>query len=280
MSDKKYILTDNTKIEFGIKLFQIKAIKSFDDVQKGDFGGWIEKESNLSHEGNCWVFGNGRVYDNGQVYGNGLVFDNGLVYDNGQVFDNGLVYGNGQVFDNGLVYDNGQVYDNGRVCGDGLVYGNGQVYDNGRVCGDGQVYGNGQVYGSVYISSGNTDFDVKKNIRGLIQNSTNLSFLGNKLIAYKVVRQISKNVFVSLHDPSFKYTKFKYSEVKDFDPNWDKSCASGIHVSNFNYWTSHKPIGKEYVYIAVEVDIKDVITCQEGKIRCKKVKTLGVCATE
>ena len=46
---KKYELTENYIIFNGKKLFQIKALISFGDVKPGDLGGYIEKESNLSH---------------------------------------------------------------------------------------------------------------------------------------------------------------------------------------------------------------------------------------
>ncbi len=36
-------------------LYHIKALKDFDDVKAGTIGG-IEKETNLSHEGNCWIY--------------------------------------------------------------------------------------------------------------------------------------------------------------------------------------------------------------------------------
>ncbi len=59
---KKFELTTDTKPFLGRKLFRIKALISFGDVKAGDLGGYIEKESNLSHDGNAWVYGNARVY--------------------------------------------------------------------------------------------------------------------------------------------------------------------------------------------------------------------------
>lgn len=60
--EKKFILTDKFVINsFGIKLFQIKCTKSFKYAQKGDFGGYVEKEGNLDQENDAWVFGNARV---------------------------------------------------------------------------------------------------------------------------------------------------------------------------------------------------------------------------
>ena len=36
-------------------LKQIRALRSFGNVKKGQIGGWIESEDNLSHDGNCWI---------------------------------------------------------------------------------------------------------------------------------------------------------------------------------------------------------------------------------
>jgi hypothetical protein len=71
---KKFILTDKFVINsFGIKLFQIKCTKSFKYAQKGDFGGYVEKEGNLDQENDAWVFGNARVSGDAWVSGNAWV---------------------------------------------------------------------------------------------------------------------------------------------------------------------------------------------------------------
>ena len=94
---KKYELTDETIDVLGITLHRVKALKDFDDVKKGEFGGYVESEHNLSQAGNCWVYGNARVYGNA------------------------CVYGNAQVYDNACVYGNAWVYDNAKVCGDAMI---------------------------------------------------------------------------------------------------------------------------------------------------------------
>lgn len=64
----KYELTDKT-IEYDEKtLYQIRALKAFNDVKAGDLGGWIEAEKNLSDDGNAWVYGDALVYGNARVY--------------------------------------------------------------------------------------------------------------------------------------------------------------------------------------------------------------------
>lgn len=46
---------------FGMKLFRIKDLVSFGDVSAGELGGFVEKEENLSNNGNAYVSGNARV---------------------------------------------------------------------------------------------------------------------------------------------------------------------------------------------------------------------------
>ena len=71
---KKFELTSEfiTNI-LGTKLFRIKALMEFGDVKAGDLGGYIEKEENLDHDGDAWVYGNARVCGDAWVYGNAEV---------------------------------------------------------------------------------------------------------------------------------------------------------------------------------------------------------------
>lgn len=72
---KKFELTENYVVnEFGTKLYQIKCIKTFKYAVKEELGGYIEKEENLSQEGNAWVYDNAQVYDNAKVYDDALVY--------------------------------------------------------------------------------------------------------------------------------------------------------------------------------------------------------------
>ena len=92
---KKFELTDEfvTNV-FGHKLFRIKALVAFGDVEKGELGGFIEKEDNLSHDDNAWVFDNARVFGDAQVFGNARVSGNAWVSGDARVFGDARVYGN------------------------------------------------------------------------------------------------------------------------------------------------------------------------------------------
>ena len=74
---KKYeLLVEDTITFFGVQLFRIKALISFSGIEKGEVGGYIASEKNLSQYGNAWVYGNARVSDNAEVYGNAEVSGN------------------------------------------------------------------------------------------------------------------------------------------------------------------------------------------------------------
>jgi len=152
---KKYELTQNS-IEIDNKtLYQIKALKDFGSVKKGDLGGYIESEKNLSHDRNCWVSGNAQVYEDARVSGNAQVFESARVSGNVQVFENTRVYGNARIFGNAHVYGNAKVYGNALVFDNTWIYGNALVYGNARVYGKAEVSGNAQIYDNAWVC-GNT----------------------------------------------------------------------------------------------------------------------------
>lgn len=65
----KYILTEKTIELNGVTLFQLKATKSFKDVQINDLGGYIEKEENLNKYDMSWVYPSGRAYGDINIQG-------------------------------------------------------------------------------------------------------------------------------------------------------------------------------------------------------------------
>ena len=114
---KKYELTDETIVKYGSTLHRIKALKDFGNVKTGELGGYIESGSNLSQEGNCWVYSDALVFGNAEVYGNAWVFGNAEVYGTAEVYGKAKVYGNAEVYGNAKVYGNAEVFDNAEVYG-------------------------------------------------------------------------------------------------------------------------------------------------------------------
>ena len=128
---KKFELTSETKINiFGKKLFRIKALISFGNVETGETGGWVEKEENVNQSGDAWVFDNAEVFDNARVSDNARVFGNARVFDNARVSGNAWAFGNARVSDNARVSGNARVFGNARVSYNAEVFGNARVSYN------------------------------------------------------------------------------------------------------------------------------------------------------
>lgn len=198
---KKYILTRESKVVCGITLFRIQANISFKNVNKGNLGGQVQSESNLSQEGNAWVCGGAKVYGNARVYGDARVYERAEVYEQ-----------------------------------------------------------HGLYTGYINFKLSNIELSLKAQL-GLI-------FIKNKVILYKRVNKIKEGEYSSYKDINFKYYDKKIAKVENPDLS-NASCSSGIHCSLATYWPEGDTL------IAVEVRKQDVITIQEGKVRCKQVKVIG-----
>lgn len=148
-------LEDCKIINYNKKIYRIIAVKDFGGVRVGDKGGYIEKESNLSHEGNCWVKSDGIVYDNAVVSDNAKV--HGRVFDNARVCDNARVYGiNAMIYENAIIKDNAKIHG-GEILGNAVVsdrtniYDNVEVFDNSCIKGEATIYDNACIYGNAVI---------------------------------------------------------------------------------------------------------------------------------
>ena len=95
--EKKYKLTEETLEIDGHVLNRIIALRDFGKVKKGDIGGWIEGQENLSHDDDCWVYGNAKVYGDAEVYGNAKVCGEAKVYGEAEVYGNAIVLGDAKV---------------------------------------------------------------------------------------------------------------------------------------------------------------------------------------
>ena len=155
---KKYELTTNFKIDAsGIKMYQIKALKDFGDVKKGDLGGYIEREENLSQDGNSWVAGSALVSGSAKVSGNALICGSVLISGSAKILGNALVCGNAKVSGNALICGSAKILGNALVCGNAkvsgnaLVSGSAKILGNALVCGSAEVSENALVSGSAKI---------------------------------------------------------------------------------------------------------------------------------
>ena len=131
------------------------------------------------------------------------------------------------------------------------------------------VYGAARVSGAAYIKFGvlNISINTFKEIQ-YIAASINEYPINGEYTIYKRVNKI-RGLYKSCFDKNFIYTIGEFKMIEDANADIDKSCASGIHASHATYWTEGNCL------IALKIRHEDIITCLEGKLRCKKVFVIG-----
>lgn len=156
MARKYELLTDDTIMVSGHRLFRIRANVSFADVKAGEKGGYIESEKNLSHEGDAWVYhdaiayeyaivsGNARVCGNAKISGFVCIYDNAIVDENAVVDEAASVHGYACV--------GGEARVNGVACirGHAQVSGKATISKGVNLSGFERIYGNAEVLGDTH----------------------------------------------------------------------------------------------------------------------------------
>lgn len=307
MNEKKYTFTGEEIFKYGEVLKRIIALKNFGNVKKGEKGGFIESERNLSHEGNCWVADEAIVKDQAQIYGDAQIKNESCVCENARigdkvyVVDEAYICGRSWILDNAHIGGRARIYGEVRiednVCIDGnaqiggqarvleharisglveisgmaCISGKAKVSEEARIVGRTCIRGKAKVYNKQIIKYGELTIDIfkTKNWEQAIYNLFGIKPVNNKIVLYKKVwKTKDKNVFVSCYDRNFKYVIGEISEVKDFDKDIFQSCAEGLHFSDPEYWHKGDSL------LACEIDIDDIITVLGGEVRCKKCLVL------
>ena len=247
--------------------------------------------------GNACIFGQAKIVNQAEVY------DHVIVRDNASVAGNAKVYGNARIYDYAAVVNSASVYgyatiaghagiwDKAEVCESAyikdaiiqdyaIVKGRTKVLDYARIC-DKAVITDWAVVSNNSIIGGNIVVNEHKHINNgvlykdtleeQIKCQTGLVPCNGEVIAYKIV----KSDLSSAYDSNFKYKIGEWAEAENVDES-NESCSSGLHFSNATYWDSHffKFEGKP-VYLIAKIKLEDIITVQEGKIRCRKAFILG-----
>ena len=157
MMEKKYEITNESKVfrvyDRYVQVFRIRALKDFGDVKKGDLGGWIESEDNLSHEGNCWIYDDAIVCIMAEVRDNAKVCGTAKVYDKAQVYDKARVCGNSSVFRGAKVYENSHVLGHATIKDFSIVHGESVISDHAVIANYSNIFGCATVFGYAFISN-------------------------------------------------------------------------------------------------------------------------------
>lgn len=113
MKTKYTICRSKYKIIDGITVYRIKCVNSFychgTLISKGDIGGYVENDYNLSQHGCCWIFddavvrGNARLTNSATVKNNAIVEDNAEVCEFSHIKDNALIKGTSKICGNSII---------------------------------------------------------------------------------------------------------------------------------------------------------------------------------
>ena len=154
--EKKYILTDIKKEYDGHTLYRIESLKDFilingKEIRKGDLGGWVESENNLSQEGSCWIY------------------DECMMYENAIRSDNSIGYGNSQQFGNSKQYGNSQQSGDSQQFGNSKQSGYSQQFEDSVQTGNSRQFGNSNQFGCSIADkdmslSGHSSFETEEDI--------------------------------------------------------------------------------------------------------------------
>ena len=129
MNNKKYeiLMDEKNTIEWkGHTLHRIRALRDFGDIRKGDIGGFVENENNLSHKGNCWI------------------------YDDAKAMDNSIMYDNSRICDKSELHDDSEMYNYTRMHDISKMYGNSIMYDDSEMYGDSELNNQVKLYGKLF----------------------------------------------------------------------------------------------------------------------------------
>ena len=147
-TNRKFELTDETfTFPSGLVLRRIRALRDIKRhcVNKGDLGGFVESEKNLSQVGQSWVGGEAKVYGSAWVYGKCLisksakVFGDARVHGNAWIHGKAKVYGEARVSQKARVRDTAHIYDYAQVKGHALVSGVTKISGNSVVLDGDQI---------------------------------------------------------------------------------------------------------------------------------------------
>ena len=153
----KYKLTNETIIINGHILHRIQALKDFNFVVKGDLGGFVESEKNLSHEGKCWI------YDDAKVYGNASITKDAQIYDRAEIFDEAVItslvdvggsakiFGSAYLTNNVVVKGSAKIYDNAHISGFAIIDNDVCIFENATIIDDAIIKNSTKIYGDVTI---------------------------------------------------------------------------------------------------------------------------------
>lgn len=168
---EKYELVKEDRIEYpvsfdipSVTLYRIRALRDFScpvkirtgygqfkeiKVKKGDLGGYVESERNLSHDAGCWIFDDAKVFHKARVQDNAHISNQAVVKKGAIIKDDSSVHDHSTVEGSAVLSGHSRAAGGSVISGDVKLNGNVYVSDycqvtNGSVL-DGDIYLEGSI---------------------------------------------------------------------------------------------------------------------------------------
>ena len=167
MTNKKYELTNESmELTGDVTVYRIRALRDFADVKKGQLGGFIQHEANLSHEGDAWVCDDAKVFNKARVIENARVVTDATVYDAAVIGKSATVGGSAKVYENAIVCGHAWVTGYANVCGKAVIKDRAMVSDRAVVAGKALIGMYSRVGGSTMVGD-EAEILTKSNVKFL-----------------------------------------------------------------------------------------------------------------
>lgn len=140
---KKFKLTREKMKVDGRTLYRIKATKSFgtgfNRVERGDLGGWVGYDDNLSQYGDCWIHDDAKVYDSARIRNDAQICCAARVYSGALVCGSAKVSGYTEVGGDSEISGHAMILENATISGHVEVFGNATVRGNATISGSAHI---------------------------------------------------------------------------------------------------------------------------------------------
>ena len=191
---KKYKLTKETMCIGDKVLYRIKALKDFGDVKKGQLGGFVDSEQNLSQFGDCWVYYGAKVFNIARVSSDAKIKDNSSVSGDATICGNVIITDHASIYGSAFIYGDAVVQNYARVCDKASVGGYASIGDHSLVDKRAGIDGNTIIKGNAYISD-NAHIIGDSNISGT-------TYIGGNVVLEDIV--IYENGKIEVYNDIYK----------------------------------------------------------------------------
>ena len=141
MTNDKYVISDISHPDYPW-LHRIRAVRDVGkDVKKGDLGGYVESESNLSYEphDDAWLYDDAIACNTAYVCQGSVLRENAVAKDRAYI-SQGFGMGGSSIVEDDAMIQGASLYGNARISGTGMALSSRGGY-RPTIAGDVSVYG-------------------------------------------------------------------------------------------------------------------------------------------